>query len=110
MEHINTFNENFKEEISFEQAKEVIRSEFPEMRVCNMLDDEIYSGNWIDREQMEDEGYDDEYEYYINYNNGEAEDVVRNQIIDELKSKYILDFDEIDLYDFLKEEYHALSH
>ena len=77
-----------------------------------MFDEEVCSGNWIDREQMDDEGYDSEYDYYIDYGHGEAEDAVSNQIINSLKNEFEIGFDIIgsktDIYDFLKLEYDCL--
>ncbi len=108
MKHIKKFFEN-KSSISFEDAKSWIRNNYTEEKVTGMIDDEISSGDWIDREQMEDEGYEEEYDYYIDYGNGEAESAVIKQIIDDLKSNFDLDFyelnDDTELYDFIKDEF-----
>lgn len=113
MKHIKKFNENTKEKISFEDAKKWIKENYDEDKVIGMLDEEISSGNWVDREQMEDEGFDSEFDYYQEYNNGEAESAVVDDILNDIKSKFELDFNEIgdgtDIYDFLKDEYNCLQ-
>ena len=86
---IKNFNENLKQSISFEEAKEWIKQNYNSNRVIEMFDEEVSSGDWIDREQMEEEGYDSEYDYYTDYGHGEAEDAVMNKIIDGLKSEFL---------------------
>lgn len=116
MKYLKKFNEQnihaVREWLSFEEAKEKIRKLYSEDRVIEMYDDEIISGNWIDFEQMEDEGYDTEYEYYQDFGKGEAEDAVMNFIISDIKTQYQLSFDEYDddtsLVEFLKNEYDCL--
>jgi len=109
---IKNFNENLKQSISFEEAKEWIKQNYNSNRVIEMFDEEVSSGDWIDREQMEEEGYDSEYDYYTDYGHGEAEDAVMNKIIDGLKSEFEIEFDVIgnktNIYDFLKDEYDCL--
>lgn len=99
--------------INFEFAKNWIKENYSEERITNMFDDEISSGNWIDSEQMEEEGYDSEYDYYIDYGRGEAEGAVIEQVMNDLESKYKLGFNSIDdetnLYAFLSSEYTCLS-
>ena len=101
------------EKITFEQAKDWIRENYTDTKICEMFDNEVYSGDWIDREQFEQEEYEDEYEYYIDYGHGEAENVVINEVFADLNSKKELDFDMYDsdtnLYRFMCEEYDCLS-
>ena len=109
MKYIKKYNENVENiKISFEDAKKLIIDNYSD-RVNQMIDDEINNGNWIDTQQMEDEGYESEYDYYIDYGNGEAEDAVMNEIVNDLKSNFELDFDELNdntnLYDFIKDEF-----
>lgn len=109
MKYIKKYNENVENiKISFEDAKKWIIDNYSD-RVNQMIDDEINNGNWIDTQQMEDEGYESEYDYYIDYGNGEAEDAVMNEIVNDLKSNFELDFDELNdntnLYDFIKDEF-----
>src|ERR1035437_121883 len=62
-------------------AMDYIMSKYSKDDVIEMLDEEIAGGNWIDRDQMEDEGIDDEHEYYQEYGRGEAEDAIVSEII-----------------------------
>lgn len=105
--------ENVLPKISFEDAKEWIINNYNDMRVSELFDEEVASGNWTDSEQMEEEGYESEYDYYVDYGRGEAESAVMEQIINDLKSNFVLDFDIIgndtDMYDFLRDQYDALS-
>jgi hypothetical protein len=111
MKHIRKFNEDLSERktISFEEAKDWIKSNYDEMKVTEMIDEEINSGNWTDSEQMEEEGYESEYDYYMDYGRGEAEGAVMDEIINDLKKEFDLDFDtignETNLYDFLRDEF-----
>ena len=95
MKHLKRFNENETNnpKMTFEEAKEWIKENYDEDKVAEMFDEEVASGNWIDTEQMEDEGYDNEHDYYTEYGHGEAESVIVDAIFEELKSKFDLDFD-----------------
>ena len=112
MKYLKKFNEQTINTLSFEETKEKIKELYSEDKVIEMVDEEIFGGNWIDREQMKDEGYDEEYDYYKDFGNGEAEDAVIDSIITDIKSQYKLDFDEYDdatsLVDFIKDEYDCL--
>jgi hypothetical protein len=109
MKHIRKFNENNKEKISFEEAKQWIKDKYSELKVAEMLDEEISSGNWVDKDQMEEEGYDSEYDYYVDYGRGEAESEVMDQIVSELRNNFELSFDphsdDNNIYDFLSDEF-----
>jgi len=111
MKHIRKFNESSedKKKISFDEAKEWLKENYTDLSVAEMIDDEIFSGNWIDYDQMEDEGYESEYDYYVDYGHGEAESAVIERIINDLKSNFELDFDTIgddtNIYDFLRTEF-----
>ena len=116
MKYLKKFNEQnihqMRDTLSFEEAMEKIKELYSEDKVIEMYDNEIFGGDWIDREQMKDEGYDDEYEYYRDYGRGEAEDVIINNIINDIKSIYKFDFnehgDDTSLVDFIKDEYDCL--
>lgn len=90
--------------ISFEDAKNWILENYDEEKVLTMLEEERL--NWIDYEQMEAEGYESEYDYYVDYGRGEAESAVVEMIVDDLESNYQLDFnkyaDETDIYSFIR--------
>lgn len=109
MKHLKKFNESEMISISFEEAKNWIKDNYTDANVDELFDEEVSSGDWIDKEQMEEEGYESEYDYYIDYGRGEAEDAVMSKIINELKSNFKLDFDESLIYDFLKDTYDVLS-
>jgi hypothetical protein len=110
MKHLKRFNENQKPSISFEDAKSWIKDNYSEDRVIDIFDEEIM--NWVDREQMEEEGIESEYDWYIDYGRGEAEQEVIDSILNDLQKNYELEFDlfsdDTDLFQFLKDEYNCL--
>jgi hypothetical protein len=109
MKHIRKFNESEKPTIGYEEALKWIKDNFSKEKVTEMYDEEINSGNWIDRDQMKEEGYESEYDYYIDYGRGEAEDAVIDQIIAELRDNFKPDFDvHENLTTDLKDEYDCL--
>lgn len=112
MKHIKRFNENQLNTISFEDAKKWILDNYSEDRVNELFDDEVASGDWIDREQMEEEDYESEHDYYTDYGRGEAEYAIMNSIIKDLESNFKLGFDttgnDTDIYDFMKDEFPCL--
>lgn len=99
--------------ITFEDAKDWIKENYSEDRITKMFDEEVSSGNWIDKEQMEDEGYENEHDYYTDYGRGEAEGAVIEQVMSDLESKYKLDFDlynsETNILKYITQEYMCLS-
>lgn len=115
MKHLKKFNESevTKPVITFEEAKQWILQNYEEDKVIEMFDDEVDGGNWIDTDQMEEEGYESNYDYYNNYGHGEAEDAIKEQIIKHLKSQFELGFnliaDDTDIYDFLNDTYDVLN-
>jgi hypothetical protein len=70
------------------------------MDIVELFDEEIMSGNWIDSDQIEDEEYESEYDYYTDYGRGEAESAV----FDDILKKYDLDYD-----DFVDGEFEELQ-
>ena len=115
MKHLKRFleSDNTLPEINFEESKRWIQENYPDTRVMEMFDGEVSSGNWIDNDQMEDEGYESEHDYYTDYGRGEAESAVVDDIFLDLKSKFDIKFDltndDTDLYQFMKDEYSCLS-
>lgn len=111
MKHLKKFNEGQKTIISFEDAKQWIKYNYTQDQVVDMFDEEII--NWVDREQMEDEGIESEYDWYIDYGRGEAEQEIIDSILKSLSDKFDLGFDlfsdDTDLFQFLKDEYDCLS-
>ncbi len=103
MKYLKTYESSSEFSIEFAMSK--INEEFPEDRVVQMYDDEWQ--NWID-DTWEDEGYDSDYDWYVEHNNGEAQDVVYEEIISWFCHKYdkvLLDKDRSSLYNKLKDEY-----
>lgn len=98
--------------ISFEDAKAWILENYDEQRVVNMLDEARL--DYVDYEQMEEEGYESEYDYYIDYGRGEAESHVVEEIISDLERKFKLEFDKLDedtnIYEFLRSIFDCLQY
>lgn len=85
-----------------------IMEKFPEEEATSMFDNEILE--WVDSDWADD--YESEYDWYIDHNNGEAQDVVIDQLVD----WYTTEYDEIssdnksELIDRIKEEYSDLNY
>lgn len=97
--------ENF--DLQFAMAK--IGEHFDEDKVIEMFDEEVLE--WVDSD-WEDE-YESEYDWYVDHNNGEAQDSVINQIISWYKNEYnkTLNIDEhSELFDAIKSEYDCLNY
>lgn len=81
-----------------------IKEEYSDNEVASRYDLEIME--WVDPDWEED--YDSEYDWYIDHNNGEAQDVVIGEMISWYKSTYdkdISDDDYSELFDEIKSEY-----
>lgn len=92
-------------EFNIESSFSKILKEFPESRVIDMYDNEW--PNWVD-DTWEDEGYDSDYDWYNDHNNGEAQDVVYEEIISwfcDTQGEVLLDKEREELYNKIKEEY-----
>ena len=89
-----------------EQVIAYIEDNFKEESVCNDLDQEILQ--WLD-EDWNDE-FESEYDWYGEYGNGEAEDVVRKYIVNSIltKSGLIIDTD-VDLNEVVNEIFPILD-
>ncbi len=57
-----------------------IEKAYSEEDITTNLDEEIL--NWIDHDSMQEDGYENEYEWYSDYGRGEAETVVIKELID----------------------------
>lgn len=103
MKYMKTF-ENL-DQFDLELAITRIKEEYSEDEVASRFDDEMM--NWIEEDWEED--YESEYDWYIDHNNGEAQDVVIGAMIDWYKVNFDkeLGFDEnySDLFDAIKSEY-----
>jgi hypothetical protein len=125
MKYIKTFeditdDENFNPVLGFddndtEQEKSKfdldlaitrVKEEYSDNEVSIRYDLEIME--WVDSDWEEDGNYDSEYDWYIDHNNGEAQDVVIGEMISWYKSTYdkdMSDDDYSDLFDEIKSEY-----
>jgi hypothetical protein len=92
-------------DLQFAMAK--IKEQFDEDKVIGMFDEEVLE--WVDSDWQDD--YESEYDWYVDHNNGEAQDSVINQIINWYKKEFDkrLSIDEhSDLFDAIKSEYDCL--
>jgi len=125
MKYIKTFEdisdeENFNPVLGFddkdtEQEKSTfdldlaitrVKEEYSDDEVAARYDDEMM--NWIDSDWEEDGDYESEYDWYIDHNNGEAQDVVIGEMINWYKRTYDKDMSDDDyseLFDEIKSEY-----
>jgi hypothetical protein len=86
-----------------------IKEQFDEDKVIGMFDEEVLE--WVDSDWQDD--YESEYDWYIDHNNGEAQDSVINQIINWYKKEFDkrLNIDDhSDLFDAIKSEYDCLNY
>ena len=98
-ENLETFD------LQFAMAK--IKDHFDEDKVVQMFDEEVLE--WVDSDWQDD--YESEYDWYVDHNNGEAQDSVINQIINWFKKEFnkTLNIDEhSELFDAIKSEYDCL--
>jgi len=123
MKYIKTFedisdDENFNPVLGFddkdtEQEKSTfdldlaitrVKEEYSDDEVAARYDNEIME--WVDPDWEED--YECEYDWYIDHNNGEAQDVVIGEMINWYKRTYDKDMSDDDyseLFDEIKSEY-----
>lgn len=104
MKYLKKFESNDIFDIDFVLSK--IKEKFDDNKVCDMLDEEIME--WVD-EGWEEE-YESEYDWYQDYNNREAEDVVIEQLISwyEKEHEELESNDRITLYDRISDIYTCL--
>ncbi len=108
MKFIKKFNENVESEFDLDLAITKIKEQFSDEEVISNYDEEIL--NWVEEDWADD--YDSEYDWYIDHNNGEAQDVVVSDIINWYKKEFNkeLSLDEYsDLYDAIKSEYGLIN-
>ena len=108
MNFIKKFNENVESEFDLDLAITKIKEQFSDEEVISNYDEEIL--NWVEEDWADD--YDSEYDWYIDHNNGEAQDVVVSDIISWYKGEFSkeLSLDEYsDLYDAIKSEYGLIN-
>lgn len=104
MKYLKKFNENSESDFDLEFAMSKIKENYPEEKVAQMFDSELLE--WVDEDWRDN--YDSEYDWYVEHNNGEAQDVIIEQIIDWYKKKYnksLSDNDYSQLFDKIKSHY-----
>ena len=96
--------ETSKGQFDLDLAITRIKEEYSDNEVASRYDLEIME--WVDPDWEED--YESEYDWYIDHNNGEAQDVVIGEMISWYKSTYDKDMSDDDyseLFDEIKSEY-----
>jgi len=86
-----------------------INANYKEMKIADMVDDEIL--NWVDPD-WEGQGFDNEFDWYSEYSNNEAEDAVIDTIINMTERKLNIKLsvkEEIKLNNWLKKKYDFLQ-
>ena len=102
----NQQEEETKGHFDLDLAISRIKEEYSEDEVSARYDLEILE--WVEPDWEEDGNYDSEYDWYIDHNNGEAQDVVIGEMINWYKRTYekdISDEDYSELFDEIKSEY-----
>jgi hypothetical protein len=104
MKYLKKFNESEENEFDITFAMSRIKEKYSEDEVAEMFDNEILE--WVDP-NWEDE-YESEYDWYMDHNNGEAQDVIIEQIINWYRSEYkkeLSDNEYLELFDEIKSHY-----
>lgn len=101
-----------------QEVVEYLQLKYSETDIDELIDAEITSGNWVDSEDLEENGgdYADEYEAYQELGRGEAEDAVRDQIELEVlkhfnitKEQYFQENNEEHLFETIQELFPKLD-
>lgn len=78
MKYLKKYNESASSDFDIEFAITKIKDKYTEEQVIDMFDNEILE--WTDEDWADD--YESEYDWYVDHNNGEAQDVIIDQIVD----------------------------
>lgn len=91
------------------EIKKFIDEVYPEDIINNMLDDQVYHGGWVSEEDMEELGFEDEWEAYLEVGRGEAEVWVKDCVLEDIKRRWKLSGDmEEEIIKYLEETYYNL--
>ncbi len=104
MRYLRKFNENSESDFDLEFAMSKIKENYSEDKVVEMFDQELLE--WVDPDWEED--YESEYDWYVDHNNGEAQDVVIESIINWYRSEFnkkLSSNDYSELFDEIKSNY-----
>lgn len=92
-----------------DKIKKFIDEVYPEDIINNMLDDQVYHGGWVSEEDMEELGFEDEWETYLEIGRGEAEDWVKDCVLEDIKRRWKLSEGiEENILEYLEETYENL--
>jgi hypothetical protein len=83
---------------------EYLSEKFSEISIAKAIDEEILE--WVDDEWSDE--YDSEYEWYIDHNAGEAENVVVTTMVNAVKNEH-QDIPDEDIYDAILELFPILD-
>jgi len=111
MKYLVRFNESESPKFDVDFAMSKIKEHFSEDEVISSFDDEVL--NWVDDDWNNDGEYDGEYDWYVDHNNGEAQDVIITNIINWFKKEFnmSLNIEEYsELHDAIKQEYDCLRY
>lgn len=100
----DTEQEKSTDKFDLDLAITRVKEEYSDDEVAARYDNEIME--WVEPDWEDD--YECEYDWYIDHNNGEAQDVVIGEMIDWYKRTYdkdISDDDYSELFDEIKSEY-----
>lgn len=94
---------------NLESVMSKIKEEYDEMKVAEMIDEEVLSGGWVESDWEEE--YESEHGWYGDFGTGEAEDVVINDIISWYESKYgaLNTDDKVSLMYGIKDEFNIVG-
>lgn len=98
------FESESTEVFDLDFAMTKIKEKYSEEEVAEMFDKELLE--WVDPDWEED--YESEYDWYIDHNNGEAQDVVIENIINWYRKEYdkkLSSDDYVQLFDEIKSHY-----
>lgn len=105
MRYLRKYNENTTSfDIDFAITK--IKEKYSEDEVTSRFDEEVLE--WVDSDWKDE--YDSEYDWYMDHNNGEAQDVVIDEMIDWYQSEHgnISVEEQIELKKKIQGEYECL--
>ena len=109
MKYLKKFNEENTPKVDFDVnlAISKIKEHFTEEDVNYMFDSEILE--WIDKDWQDE--YESEYDYYIEHNNGEAQEVIIEDIINWYEKEFgeITKEQKFELIDEIKGTYYILE-
>lgn len=89
-----------------QQIVQYLKESVSENDLHEQLDNEI--PNWLD-DEWQDSGYDNEYDWYCDYCNGEAEDVVRNELAAEIRANIANIPEDFDIDSIIRKQYEFLD-